>query len=100
MPSRRHAMAMRTAALPTVRRPKESRSTTWRSPCSREDSRTGHRSKFSRSIRNLEGTILVTNNHTLDPDVPLFYSEVLRTLTQASIPILLGGGFAHEFYTG
>jgi hypothetical protein len=43
---------------------------------------------------------LATNNHTLDADVPLFYSEVVRTLTHASIPILLGGGFAFEFHTG
>ena len=43
---------------------------------------------------------MATNNHTHDPDTPLFYSDVVRTLTQASIPILLGGGFALEFHTG
>jgi hypothetical protein len=38
-------------------------------------------------------------NPAADPEVPIFYSEVVRTLTQASIPILLGGGFALEFHT-
>jgi hypothetical protein len=45
-----------------------------------------------------EGNNLATNPAP-DPEVPLFYSEVLRTLTQASIPVLLGGGFALEFHT-
>src|ERR1051325_1275444 len=99
-PSPPYSTATRIGALLKARRRRGSQSTTWPSPCSRENSRTGRRLKFSTSIRNLEGTTLATNNHTHDPDTPLFYSDVVRTLTQASIPILLGGGFALEFHTG
>lgn len=41
----------------------------------------------------------LARNPAPEPGVPIFYSEVIRSLTQASIPILLGGGFALEFYT-
>src|ERR1043166_3550038 len=38
-------------------------------------------------------------NSAPDTEVPIFYSEVVRVLTRANIPVLLGGGFALEFYT-
>ena len=34
-----------------------------------------------------------------DTEAAIFYSEVLRAFSQASIPVLLGGGYALEFYT-
>jgi putative nucleotidyltransferase-like protein len=44
-----------------------------------------------------------TNNFArkpaLDDSVPMFYREVIHSLTQGFIPILLGGGYALELYT-
>ena len=48
---------------------------------------------------------MTTNTNSLIPEpapedgVTAFYSEVVRSLTQASVPVLLGGGYALEFYT-
>lgn len=42
----------------------------------------------------------MATNLAPEPDIPLFYSEVVRILNKAFIPVLLGGGYALEFHTG
>jgi len=47
----------------------------------------------------MKATMNLPNHPECDDGTAIFYSDVIRILNQASIPGLLGGGYALEFYT-
>jgi hypothetical protein len=47
----------------------------------------------------MRATTNLANHPAPDAEAAIFYSDVLRILNQASVPVLLGGGYALEFYT-
>ena len=47
----------------------------------------------------MKATTNLANHPAPDAGPAIFYSDVLRILNQAHLPVLLGGGYALEFYT-